>query len=228
MPGLADMGFGSVERLLALFVRGPLPPEMTIHSRPLNASHGDGMMKMGKRKVEIVVLCEDAQHESFIRRYLRALDFNPAQFRIRAYPAGARAGEQWVRERHPEEAKLQRSRANHTNASLIAVIDADTLSVEQRVRQLDDALHGVGHVRRQGHERIAIVIPRRNIESWVHFAETREIDETTDFKQRYRGTKACRNAADVAIDACRTNADQSQIPPSLAVACQELRRVVQP
>lgn len=36
------------------------------------------------------------------------------------------------------------------------------------------------------------------------------------------------DAADVAIEACRTNADRSQIPPSLGAACRELRRVVQP
>jgi hypothetical protein len=77
-------------------------------------------------------------------------------------------------------------------------------------------------------QRIAIVIPRRNIESWVHFAETRQIDETTDFKPQYRDSKACRNAADVAIEICRTSTDQSAVPPSLATACLELRRVATP
>jgi hypothetical protein len=179
------------------------------------------------RKAEFVVLCEDVKHKTFMLRYLTSLGFNVRQIRIKLPRAGRGAGEQWVRERYPEETKIQRSRANHTSASLIAVIDADTLSVEQRRQQLGVALANAGLESRDTEERIAFVIPRRNIESWVHFAETREIDETTDFKPRYRETKA-RNAADVAIDACRTNADQSQIPPSLAAACLELRRVVQP
>jgi hypothetical protein len=54
---------------------------------------------MSTRKAEFVVLCEDAQHERFIRRYLRELGFNHRQFRVRPYPAGARSGEQWVREK---------------------------------------------------------------------------------------------------------------------------------
>lgn len=183
---------------------------------------------MAMRKVELVLLCEDKNHESFIIRYLCRLGFNRRQIRPVPRPAGRGAGEQWVRKRYPLAAEIQRSKANRSRASLIVIIDADTMSTEERKQQLDDALDAAGQARRRGPERIAVVVPRRNIESWVHFAETREIDETTDFKQRYRGTKACRNAADVAIDACRTNADQSQIPPSLAVACQELRRVVQP
>lgn len=179
-------------------------------------------------KVEFIVLCEDVKHTTFILRYLRRLGFNNRQIHFKIPRAGRGAGEQWVRERYPEETKIQRSRANHTSASLIAVVDADTLSVEQRREQLGVALATAGLRSRDSKERIAIVIPRRNIETWIHFAETREIDETTDFKPRYRDTKACRVAADVAIEACRTNADQSQVPPSLAVACLELRRVVQP
>ena len=179
------------------------------------------------RKAEFVVLCEDVTHKTFMLRYLKSLGFNFRQIRTKLSPAGRGAGEQWVRERYPEWARAQRRRANHTNASLIAVVDADTLSVDQRREQLDNVLVGAGLSVRDAKERIAIVIPRRNIESWVHFAETREIDETTDFKARYREGKA-RNAADVAIEICRTNSDRSQVPPSLAVACLELRRVVQP
>lgn len=178
------------------------------------------------RKAEFVILCEDAQHECFIRRYLRTLGFNHRQFRVRPYPAGSRSGEQWVRETYPVEVRALRRQANHTSASLIAVTDADTLSVEQRTKQLDDALHAAGITRRQGHERIVLVVPRRNIESWVHFAETQQIDETTDFKPRYRDTKAT-SAADLAIDVCRPSADRSRVPPSLASACLELQRVVQ-
>jgi hypothetical protein len=92
---------------------------------------------------------------------------------------------------------------------------------------LDDALEAAGDTRRRDSERIALVVPRRNIESWIHFAETREIDETTDFKPRYRETKA-RNAADAVLEACRSGADETTAPPSLVAACRELRRVVPP
>lgn len=179
------------------------------------------------RKVELVVLCEDVKHKAFMLRYLTSLKFNVRQIRVRLAPPGSGAGEQWVRERYPEYVRSQRRRANHTKASLIAVIDADTSGVEQRRRQLDGALDAAGLSARNAEERIAIVIPRRNVESWVHFAVRREIDETTDFKHRYPAVDACKDAAALAIEVCRTTTDHNHAPPSLVTACGELRRVVQ-
>lgn len=176
-------------------------------------------------KVEVIVLCEDVKHMTFILRYLRRLGFNNRQIHSRLPRSGRGAGEQWVRERYPAEVKAQRSRANHTSASLIAVIDADTLSVDERRQQLEATLDRSGLAPRDAKERISIVIPRRNIESWVHFAEAREIDETTDLKLRYKDTKACRDAADAAVEVCRSGSDEAAAPPSLVAACRELRRV---
>lgn len=80
-------------------------------------------------KVEVTILCEDVKHMSFTLRYLRRLGFNNRQIHFKLPAAGRGAGEQWVRERYPAEVHNQRRRANHTSASLIAVIDADTLIV---------------------------------------------------------------------------------------------------
>jgi hypothetical protein len=87
---------------------------------------------MATRKAEFVVLCEDKKHRSFILRYMRRLGFNHRQIRIEPCPVGRGAGEQCVRERYPLVAKAYRSRANHGSASLIAIVDADTMSVEKR------------------------------------------------------------------------------------------------
>lgn len=182
---------------------------------------------MAMRKVELVVLCEDKNHESFIIRYLRRLGFNRRQIRPVPRPAGRGAGEQWVRMRYPLAAEIQRSKANRSRASLIVIIDADTMSTEERKQQLDDALDAAGQARRRGPERIAVVVPRRNIESWVQFALHGEIDETTDFKPRHRDANVW-GAADVAVVLHRSRSEETAVPPSLAVACQELRRVVQP
>ena len=180
------------------------------------------------RKAELIVLCEDAQHERFIRRFLRAMDFNPRQFRIRPYPAGARSGEQSVREKYPAEARALRQRANHSSASLVTITDADALTVEQRAQQLDDALHAAGHERRGRDERIALVIPRRNLESWIHFGVQGVVDETTDFKTLYRSDgRAHRHATDAALTIHRTAPEEGTAPPSLVTACRELRRIVE-
>lgn len=182
---------------------------------------------MAMRKVEFVVLCEDKNHESFIIRYLRRLGFNRRQIRPEPRPVGRGAGEQWVRKRYPLAAEIQRSKANRSRASLIVIIDADTMSTEERKQQLDDALDAAGQARRGGSERIALVVPRRNIESWVHFTLHAEIDETTDFKPRHRDASVW-GSADAAVRVHRSGSDETAVPPSLVAACQELRRVVAP
>ena len=56
-----------------------------------------------------------------------------------------------------------RAKANHQRIALIVVIDADLDTVARRQQQLDETL---GESSRQPVERIALVVPRRNIETW--------------------------------------------------------------
>ena len=37
---------------------------------------------MSKRRVQIVILCEDNQHEAFIRRFLKGMGWNNREFRV--------------------------------------------------------------------------------------------------------------------------------------------------
>jgi len=62
--------------------------------------------------------------------------------------------------------------------ALVVVIDADLAPVKQRVDELD------ARSPRQPGERIALVIPRRNIETWIRFLTAPPVDEETDYKPR--------------------------------------------
>ncbi|MEM9456962.1 MAG: hypothetical protein AAGF11_22480 [Myxococcota bacterium] len=186
------------------------------------------------RKVEFTLLCEDQQHATFLRRYLRRQGFNFRQFRILPCPAGSQSGEQWVRQSFPKEVRAQRRRATHSRtASLLVMIDADGHEEGFRHEQFDGALEASGQGARGDEERIAILVPRRNIESWLHFTTRGEIDEVVDFKVRYRGdADACREAAKHAVEICRSRREggegaSSPAPPSLLRACRELRRVTE-
>lgn len=72
--------------------------------------------------VRIVLLCEDSQTESFVRRFLKHRNFKARDINTLPLPDGRRSGEQWVRERFPAELQAIRGRQG---AYLIVVTDAD-------------------------------------------------------------------------------------------------------
>ena len=56
---------------------------------------------MSKRRVQIVILCEDNQHEAFIRRFLKGMGWNNREFRVEKSPSAEGAAEQYVKDRFP-------------------------------------------------------------------------------------------------------------------------------
>ena len=89
---------------------------------------------MGKMSgAKIILLCEDKQTDSFVRRFLKRRNFKSRDIKTLPLPDSRGAGEQWVRKRYPEELKAIRSKRN---AYLIVVIDADTKSIDYRHEQL--------------------------------------------------------------------------------------------
>ena len=41
---------------------------------------------MSKRRVKIVLLCEDSQHEAFVRRFLNRMSWNTGEIRVEKSP----------------------------------------------------------------------------------------------------------------------------------------------
>ncbi len=73
--------------------------------------------------VSIVLLCEDSQTNSFVRRFLRRRGFDHRDITTLPLPGGSGSGEQWVRERYPDQLRAIRGKQA---AYLIVVTDADT------------------------------------------------------------------------------------------------------
>src|ERR1700691_2439910 len=113
----------------------------------------------------VTILAEDRRQQQLIFRYLRRIGLEIHAMRL---PPSAGSGEQWVREQFPKELNEYRSRSARAETKLIAVTDADTLSVEERLAQLDGRLRDDGvDLVRTDIEQVARLIPKRNIETWL-------------------------------------------------------------
>ena len=171
-------------------------------------------------------MCEDKQHESFFRRLLTASGFPRHKITVRKYPSGKGAGEKHVRDKFPIEVRQHRRRATHMLCCLLAVADADKRSVDQRHAELWGALTPA----RSADERIAVFIPKRNIETWIHYLLGKgPVDEETAYTKLARPSE-CHPGVDRLVELARGHAQEGlpdDCPPSLRRAitdeCPRLR-----
>lgn len=173
----------------------------------------------------VIVLLEDDRQKMVMYRYLIKCGYRRHEVRIEQAPPGQGSAESWIRRRFVKETCLYRNRRTRARTALIVVIDADAHTVQDRVGQLDDAMRESGNqVINQG-EKVARLVPRRNIETWILCLNGHEVDEETD----YKGT---RNAWNELVplaseNLCQWTRTQSNIPnacvDSLRIGVQELQ-----
>jgi len=131
---------------------------------------------------------------------LKQLGFGPFKFYMA--PSGKGAVEAWVLNRYPDEVQVLRSKRFQKGLRLIAVRDGDGIDLASRKQQFDRALTEAGQDSRSCGEKIATVVPCRNIETWLLvLLDSADLDEMADYKSRFEashGTKereALRQAA---------------------------------
>lgn len=131
----------------------------------------------------VIVLVEDACHKMLIQRYLKKHGLNEHQIRIRVSPSGSGSAENWVRKEFVKEASECRRRQARAKTALITMIDADTWPVDYRLQQLDQALREDGKQPVDPDtERIARLVPKRNVETWVLCLNGQTVSEEIDYK----------------------------------------------
>lgn len=175
---------------------------------------------MSKRQAQLVILCEDRQQEVFARHFFIRYGFHRRKIRSNVCPKGRGAGEQYVRETYRPEVIAYRAK-NYLNICLAVVIDADKKTVDERFQQLEGTINPT----RQPDERIAIFIPKRNIETWIHYLQGQTVDE----EQRYPKLERegdCKPYADDLVDRCRQK-QLEDAPLSLLAARSELQRILE-
>ncbi len=138
------------------------------------------------RRVRLVLLCEDGQQECFVRRFLKAQGWQTREMYVLKSPAARGAAEQWVRERYPLELAEYRVRSTRAATGLMVMIDADAHRVEERKTELDAACEVRGVSPRRSEESVALLVPRRNIETWIHFLDGEAVDEEREYPKLQR------------------------------------------
>lgn len=176
----------------------------------------------------IVVLCEDNTSATFIRRFLYTFtNINKHNIREELSPSGSGSGEQWVRENFPKELEFARKH----KIKLIVCTDADTLSVDDRLQSLDRECIKEGVPVRKTYETIAMLIPKRAIETWIECLCGASVNE----ERKYPHYEFCRDKCETAAREFKhyyvasrqspPSVPPANFPPSLLRTFAEINRL---
>lgn len=180
---------------------------------------------MSQRRVQIVILCEDRQQEVFARYFLKNRGFT-GRFRAKICPKGSQSGEQYVRSQYPAEVKAYRQNRNRVAIGLVVLIDADTGTLEARLNELASVLNQDKQKNREPNEAIAIFVPKRNIETWIHYLQGETVNEEDAYAKFEKNEAVCKTAVEDLADRCYSQSLPEDAPPSLQAACGELQRLL--
>jgi hypothetical protein len=145
---------------------------------------------------------------------LRRLGRSYRELRLVPLPDGQGSGYAHVHDHFADEVRTQRQRASHTATGLVAMLDADTRTVAAVLSDLE------GHLadRRQSAEAIAVLVPKRNIATWLTYldgnTQVNEQDTYPEWKLR-KHEADCQPAVDRFHEIARTGAVPGNCPDSL-------------
>lgn len=149
---------------------------------------------------DVVLVCEDAAHKAFVYSCLSKLGVDDLKWHITAYVASQeRQGgnrDDVIERLSGTEFGSWESRCARHKVLLVAVIDADEDSLtDARSLLPTSALYG---------DLFAVVIPRRNIQTWVELsrdgASATSPDEDTDYKRTAtKSDKIAKGAAKILL-----------------------------
>jgi len=176
---------------------------------------------VARRRVQYILVCEDQQQETFVRRFLKetGLVDNWRKFRVERSFAGRGSAEQSVRQKYVTE--LEVGRRSHVDCTLILVIDGDRYGVEGRLRQLDRACKEKGVGVRSSEDKIAIFIPTWNIETWLAYLDDEFVNESKKNYPKLSKPSDCREHVKNLAEMCNRARLREPAPDSLKAACSE-------
>ena len=182
-------------------------------------------------EVQIVLLCEDRQHQAFVERFLESAGrlTRKAKRRLKVEKAsqGRGSAEQFVRERFPKELAEYRRRRNRVSVALVVMLDGDAAGVAGRLAELDAACAEQGTPARRSDEDVFVFVPTWRIETWLAWLDGEAgeaVDEEIRDYPRLPRARDCREHARTLADMCRNRRLPAPVPPSLAAACTEYDR----
>jgi hypothetical protein len=175
----------------------------------------------------VILLVEDDRQRMLIYKYLINCGHKRHELRVEQAPSGRGSAVSWVRQRFVKETNACRRRQARAGTALIVMIDADAHTVQRRLSQLNDALTDSGTRVVAPGERIARLVPRRNVETWILCLNEHDVLEDAD----YKGTRDNWNELipPASQRLCRWTRPHAKLPkqcvPSLRTGIQELKRL---
>jgi hypothetical protein len=164
-----------------------------------------------------------------VQKYLKSRGLNAHRMRISISPKARGSAENWVQMKFVEETKAYRMRQPRARTELLVVIDADTSTVQRRFNQLDRALRTDGNEIVSDGERIARLVSKRNVETWILCLNQENVDENNDYKTRKRNWSKIISAAGNTLN--QWSRMEAGPPPhcisSLRTGVLELKRLTQ-
>jgi uncharacterized iron-regulated membrane protein len=114
-----------------------------------------------------------------------------------------------------------------TKSVLVVHVDADNLTVQERHATLDQELRQRAVAARTPDEAVSVLVPKREIETWIHFfLDGPPVNETTDYP-KYRGVESDTwPAAEAFATHLRQSSQPAGAPPSLITGLSEGRRIL--
>ena len=180
---------------------------------------------MSRQPVQTVILCEDRQQECFVRRFLLERGVNRRSIRVQQSPRSKGSADQWVRESFPIELRAYRSKCNYLPNCLLVVVDADVQTVQEKVKRLETECRNQGVPFRGSDERVAFIVPKRNIETWLAYLRGERCDESATYP-RLENESDCQPGVERLAEMCRQGMLEESPPESLRLACGEFQRLV--
>lgn len=126
-------------------------------------------------------LVEDRGHEHLLRGLLDRIGSGHG-LRVDPYPKGRGAAEQHVRTAFPQFVRDLRTKRNQRGLWGIVVIDGDVDGMARRREALCAALAEASLAPLGPGDRVLLLVPTRNVETWAWCLLGHEVDEETDFK----------------------------------------------
>jgi hypothetical protein len=101
-----------------------------------------------------------------------------------------------------------------------------TGKLEARLNELAAMLEENEQENRRLDEAIAIFVPKRNIETWIHYLQGESVNEETAYAKFEQNEAVCKTDVENLADRCYSQSLPEDAPRSLQTACAELQRLL--
>jgi hypothetical protein len=156
---------------------------------------------------------------NFVYHFLIEKGIPRQRIRINKCPPGKQAGERYVRQNYPKEVKAIRSK-RRLHVGLVTVIDADIHTVDERLAQLAQEIADSEQEGRGQEEPIAILVPKRNIETWIYHLLGHQVNEEEKYNNHVKVGDAKPAARKFAVR-CPDRLS-NDCPSSMRTGCEEI------